>query len=66
MTFLESILALNLLPGIGPIRVRRLIQHFGGAEGVLRAHRDKLTAVSGIGSDIASMIASWEDHVDLQ
>ena len=66
MTFLESILALNLLPGIGPIRVRRLIQHFGGAEGVLRAPQNKLTAVSGIGSEIASMIASWEDHVDLQ
>lgn len=66
MTYLESVLALSLLPGIGPIRVRRLIEHFGGAEEVLRAHRNKLTAVSGIGPEIAGMIASWEDHVDLQ
>ncbi len=66
MTSLESLLALNLLPGIGPIRVRRLIKHFGGAEGVLRANSNKLTAVTGIGPECARMIASWEDHLDLQ
>lgn len=66
MTSLESLLALNLLPGLGPIRIRRLIQHFGDAENVLRSSRATLAAVAGVGPESANTIASWEDRVDLQ
>ena len=65
MTSLESLLALNLLPGLGPIRVRRLIEHFGDAKSILRSSPAKLAGVTGIGPESASMIASWEDRVDL-
>jgi DNA processing protein len=66
MTLQESLLALNLLPGLGPVRIRRLLDHFGNAEGVLRARKGQLTAVRGIGRESAGIIHSWEDHVDLQ
>ena len=65
MTSQESLLALNLLPGLGPIRIRRLLDRFGDAEGVLRAREAQLTSVNGIGPESARVIHAWEDHVDL-
>ncbi|MCH2063013.1 MAG: DNA-processing protein DprA [Roseibacillus sp.] len=65
MTSQESLLALNLLPGLGPIRIRRLLDRFGDAEGVLRAREAQLTSVNGIGPESARVIHTWEDHVDL-
>ncbi len=66
MTSQESLLALNLLPGLGPIRLRRLLDRFGDAEGVLRAPEARLTAINGIGPESARVIHAWEDHADLQ
>ena len=37
MTPREAYLALNLLPRIGPIRVRRLLDHFGTPQAILGA-----------------------------
>ena len=37
MTEREALIALNMLPRIGPIRVSRLISRFGSATGVLAA-----------------------------
>ncbi|MEX2578747.1 MAG: DNA-processing protein DprA [Verrucomicrobiales bacterium] len=66
MTSKEAFLALNLLPNIGPIRVRRLLERFGGPERILAASRSELAAVSGIGGEMAEQIAAWEDHVDVE
>ena len=64
MTSAESIVALNALPNIGPIRVKRLVERFGSAEAVLRAPAGKLRSVAGIGPETAETIRSWEDLVD--
>jgi len=60
----EAILALNLLPGIGPVRIARLLQAFGEPERVLSARVDQLQRVDGIGPETAKMIFGWEDHAD--
>jgi ERCC4-type nuclease len=44
------------LPGIGPVRAKRLLNHFGSVRNVLTATPDELAAVSGIGGDIARRI----------
>ncbi len=64
MTPVESIIALNALPKIGPIRVRRLVERFGSAESVLRAPAGKLRTVDGIGPETAGIIGNWEEHTD--
>ena len=66
MTYQESLLALNLLPGLGPIRIRRLLDRFQTAESVLQARERQINAVEGIGPKIAATISNWQDHVDLQ
>jgi DNA processing protein len=61
---LEALIALNLLPKIGPIRVRRLIDAFGDPSRVLGAPVDRLLRVDGIGQETAAILHRWQDHAD--
>ncbi len=61
----EALVALNMLDGIGPVRVRQLLATFGDAASILKARRDQLLMVHGIGEDTAETIVSWEKNVDL-
>jgi DNA processing protein len=65
MTELEALIALNMLPKIGPVRVRRLIEQLGSPEAVLRASADSLRKVQGIGTETANIIRNWESLTDL-
>jgi len=61
----EALVALNLIEGVGPVRVRQLLDHFGDAPAILRASKPALLQVRGIGEDTAASIAEWEKGVDL-
>lgn len=65
MTESEAYVALNMLPKVGPGRVRRLVEALGGAAAALGCSRGRLARVEGIGEDVASVIAGWESHADL-
>lgn len=65
MTESEAYVALNMLPKVGPGRVRRLVEALGSASAALGARRDSLMRVEGIGAEVASVIADWESHSDL-
>jgi len=65
MTPKEAYLALNLLPRIGPIRVRRLLERFDSPQAILAAKRRELLSVPGIGEDMAEQIGDWENRIDL-
>ncbi len=62
----QALVALNLIEGVGPIRVRQLLDHFGDPPAILHASREDLLRVRGIGDDIAAAIAGWEKTVDLE
>jgi DNA processing protein len=61
----EALVALNLIEGVGPVRVRQLLEHFGEAPSILGASKSQLLQVRGIGDDTAEAIANWEKSVDL-
>ena len=65
MTRREAYLTLNLISGIGPVRVRRLLQAFGSPEDALRMGREALERVEGFGPELAQRVADWENHIDL-
>jgi len=66
VTATEACLALNLIPGLGPARIRRLLDYFGSAEQALAARRDELAAaLPRTSPDTLDLIANWENHVDL-
>lgn len=64
MNSLDALVALNQLPRIGPVRVRRLLAAFGSAEAVLGAGLDRLMRVDGIGEETAAILHRWQDHAD--
>ncbi len=61
----EAFVVLNMVEHVGPVRVRQLLQHFGDAPSILRASKQQLMFVRGIGEDTAEAIANWEKNVDL-
>ncbi len=65
MTGKEACIALNMVPNLGPMRLRKLLEVFETPERVLLARGSELKAVDGIGTELANAIASWEQHVDL-
>lgn len=65
MSPLEATIALNLLPRIGPVRVRRLLDAFdGNPAAILGAPENQLIRVDGIGPETAKIIHHWQDHAD--
>jgi DNA processing protein len=64
MNHLEACVALNMIPQMGPVRLRRLLDAFGSAEKILLARADQLAAVDGITRPLAENITRWQDHAD--
>src|SRR5262245_46607517 len=62
----EALVALNLVEGVGPVRVRQLLEHFGDATSVLRASKSELLRVRNIGEDTAEAIVRWEKTIGLE
>jgi DNA processing protein len=65
MTPTEACIALNMLPTMGPVRLRKLLQVFETPDRILAAKRDALRAVEGIGREVVEQITNWETLVDL-
>ncbi len=61
----EARIALNMVPQMGPVRLRKLLEVFGEPARILGASRDQLAAVEGIGRELATGLSRWEDHIDL-
>jgi len=62
----EARLALNLIPGVGPVRLRRLLRVFETPERILLAKTHELRTVEGIGPDTAAAITGWQETVKLE
>ncbi len=65
MESLEAYVAINMIDHVGPVRVRQLLERFGDAASILKASKQQLLSVRGIGEDTAEAIAAWENNVDL-
>jgi len=61
----EALIALNMVPNIGPIRLRNLQDRIGSPATILAASKDQLLRVPGIGEAGADSIVGWERNVDL-
>ena len=66
MTRKEAFIALNMVPHLGPVRLRRLLDIFGSPERVLTAGRNELQGVDGLNQPLIDSLVSWESVVNLQ
>lgn len=64
MTPQEAAITLNLIPGLGPVRVMRLMQVFASPELILEAPASMLVGIPGIGPQMARLISSWRSIVN--
>src|SRR5947208_3645997 len=65
MNATEACIALNMLPTVGPVRLRKLLQVFKEPQQILAAKRNDLRKVEGIGGEVADQVSNWESIVDL-
>jgi DNA processing protein len=65
MNSTEACIALNMVPQMGPVRLRKLLEVFETPERIFSAKRSELRSIDGIGSEVAEQIANWESAVDL-
>lgn len=54
-----------MIPKLGPVRLRRLLDVFRTPQRILTAESGELRTIEGIGPEIADSIAHWEQLVDL-
>lgn len=66
MTETEACIALNMVPNLGPVRLRKLLDVFETPERILLAKASELRAADGIGAEIAKGIADWKETIDLE
>ena len=64
MNHLEACIALNMIPQMGPVRLRRLLDAFGSAEKILLARTDQLAAIDGVPRALADNISRWQEFAD--
>ncbi len=62
---LESTLRLAMTPGVGGVRFRSLVEHFGSAEAALKAGIGELADVPGLGRRGAEKIVRERDEIDV-
>ncbi len=55
MTSAEACIALNMLPTMGPVQLRKLLEVFETPKRILGAPGSELRTVDGIGSEVAGM-----------
>ena len=65
MNATEACIALNMLPTVGPVRLRKLLEVFKAPQQILAAKRNDLRNVEGIGTEVADQISNWESTLDL-
>jgi DNA processing protein len=64
MTDREAYIALNMMEGLGPIKVRALIDFLGSPQAVFEADGDELQKVRGIGEKLRCSIPEQRTQVD--
>src|SRR5881398_2776347 len=65
MNATEACIALNMLPTVGPVRLRKLLEVFHEPQQILAAKRGELRTVEGIGNEVADQISNWDSTIDL-
>ncbi len=61
----RALIALSMVSGIGPGRIRQLVAEFGSVQDVLDASAERLGNVKGISDTVATEIAAFNDYAQV-
>jgi len=59
----EAFLILSLMPALGAIKIRLLVQYFGSPTRALLAEKEELQGIPGFGPKIVEGLAKWREDV---
>lgn len=62
----EAYMVLNMIEGLGPVSVRRLIDTLGSPKAILESDREALMEARGVGEKLALKIIVQRDSIDLE
>ncbi len=62
----EAYIVLNMIEGLGPVSVRRLIDALGSPKAILEADREALMQARGVGEKLALKIITQRDGIDVE
>ena len=62
----RALVALSLVPGVGPGRLRALLARFGSAAAVRRASARRLASADGVGRQTAEAVAGFRDEAAVE
>ncbi len=62
----EAYIVLNMIGGLGPVSVRRLIDVLGSPKAILEADREALMGARGVGEKLALKIITQRDSIDVE
>jgi len=63
VTYTEACIAINMIPRMGPVRLRKLLEVFETPQRILAAKRSELLDI--VGKEVADSVSNWEGMVDL-
>jgi DNA processing protein len=63
MTESEAYFIVHLIDGIGPVRAKKLKEHFDSLDRALLARGADLRPVQGIGGELVEKLVSWKENV---
>jgi DNA processing protein len=62
----NAYIVLNLIEGLGPVSVRRLVDALGSPKAILEADREELIKARGVGEKLALKIIAQRDDIDAE
>ncbi|VGO15943.1 DNA processing protein DprA [Pontiella desulfatans] len=62
----EAYIVLNMIEGLGPVSVRRLVDCLGSPKAILEADREALMEARGVGEKLALKILVQRDSIDVE
>ena len=62
----EAYIVLNMIEGLGPVSVRRLIDTLGSPKAILEADREALMEARGVGEKLALKIVTQRDSINAE
>ena len=65
MTNREAYIALNMMEGLGPVRIRNLVQQFGSPSDIFSAEHADLMQAPRIGRELAASIIKQRDTINV-
>ena len=63
---LKNLIRLSMIPDIGTVRIKQLLDYFGSPERILEAGREELKNVCGIGTKLSGQITDSRDKINVE